>query len=139
MLSVDNTDHQKLFEELAQIRNTQNQEHFKANLTLLFMTKPRSEEYQYITLSTFNHCSRYPFSIGTHEDNDMKIRNPQIDLFHAKFYIKGNHALVTNLSSENPVLVNETALATDESVILSHGDIVSFTKKYNIRIDYPNP
>jgi len=85
-------------------------------------------------------CLRLPVVIGrSFQECDLVIRNPQVDLVQCKVHTNGNQVLVTSLSCDNPILINQclTPLASEESVKLSHGDILTFANKHNFRIDYP--
>ena len=70
------------------------------------------------------------------------LRPPvKIESLRGEVYKKGNKILVTNHNSEHPILVNQTALAGNETVVLSHGDVLTFAnekRNYNFRINHPS-
>ena len=80
---------------------------------------------------------RLPVTIGSSVQNDIPIKNPQLDGVQCKVHTKGNEILVTNLNCDIPILINQT-VSTAESVTLSHGDILTFPEDHNfsLKIDY---
>lgn len=75
-------------------------------------------------------------TFGGHEDNDIRIKRPDIDNFHAMLCVdpQNRQVRIMNVSKRLPITVNNAIIKPQNECILSHASILKFSDR-NFRFE----